>query len=294
MSRPALGNPALASLSNLDHIWRASEIGTAHTPVLSTGHPGLDAELPGGGWSGGQISEVLQPQPGLHEWRLLRPVLSPLLRATAPHGMVVLVGSPHWPHMPALTAAGLGLANLLVVDTDVHQERLWAAEQALRCRDLAALLVWLPQARADQLRRLQLASQGAHQPRPPLLFVFRPMDVQHAASPAPLRIGLRQAGAYNAAHTPGDALPGLEVQILKRRGPAREQPLLIHTAMPPVLAVRRQQSWQIPKPIPSIPPSTSPIPSPIVTPPAPLHVVDSTVTAATVMPLPVERRHMHG
>jgi protein ImuA len=277
--------PAIDHLANLDHIWRASELGTVHTPVLPTGHPGLDAELPGGGWSGGQISEVLQAQPGLHEWRLLRPVL----RATAAHGMVVLVGSPHWPHMPALTAAGLGLGNLLVVDTDVHQERLWAAEQALRCRDLAALLVWLPLARADQLRRLQLASQAAHQPRPPLLFVFRPMDVQHSASPAPLRIGIRQAALAN----PGDGVPGLEVQILKRRGPAREQPLLIHTAMPPVLAVlgkRRQQSWQMPKPIPS-----TPIPSPtapITSPPVPLHVVDSPVTA-TVMPLPVERRHMH-
>jgi protein ImuA len=288
MPRPAL--TAIADLTDLDHIWRASEIGTAHTPIQPTGHPGLDAELPGGGWSGGQISEVLQAQPGLHEWRLLRPVL----RATAARGMVVLVGCPHWPHMPALTAAGLGLASLLVVDTDVHQERLWAAEQALRCRDLAALLVWLPQARADQLRRLQLASQATHQPQPPLLFVFRPMDVQHSASPAPLRIGIRQA----AQASPGDGVPGLEVQILKRRGPAREQPLLIHTAMPPVLAVQRQQSWQNPKPIPSIPstaiPSTS-IPAATfpITPPVPLHVVDRPVTTADVVPLPIERRHMH-
>ncbi|MFZ4286476.1 translesion DNA synthesis-associated protein ImuA [Variovorax sp. HJSM1_2] len=275
-----------AALPTLDHLWRASELGVAPSIVQPTGHAVLDAELPGGGWPAGQISEVLQAQPGLHEWRLLRPVL----RATAARGMVVLVGSPHWPHMPALSAAGLGLADLLMVDTDVHQERLWAAEQALRCRDLAALLVWLPQARAEQLRRLQLASQAAHQPRPPLLFVFRPLDTQHATSPAPLRIGLRQATQAAPAGAL-ESLPALEVQILKRRGPVREQPLLIHTAMPPVLAVlgkRRQQSWQNPKPIPVITPVTNPVTSS----PPPVHVVDRPVPAS-VLPLSPERWHKH-
>ncbi|MDB5846716.1 MAG: hypothetical protein JWP29_468, partial [Rhodoferax sp.] len=204
-------------------------MGTPASFTTPSGHAGLDAELPGGGWPAGQLSEVLQAQAGLHEWRLLLPAV----RAASASGTVVLIGCPHWPNMAALAGQGLALSRVLLVDAAKPAERLWAAEQALRCRDLAALMVWLPQARPEQLRRLQFSGQAAHQPRPPLAFVFRPLAAQQDSSPAPLRLALRQS-----ASDASGALPGLEVDIFKRRGPLMAAPLCIHTAVPPVLALR--------------------------------------------------------
>ena len=208
-------------------------MGTPASFTTPSGHPGLDAELPGGGWPAGQLSEVLQAQAGLHEWRLLLPAV----RAASASGTVVLIGCPHWPNMAALAGQGIGLSRLLLVDAAKPAERLWAAEQVLRCRDLAALLVWLPHVRPEQLRRLQFSGQAAHQPRPPLAFVFRPLAAQQDSSPAPLRLALRQA-----PHHAAGALPALEIDIFKRRGPLMAAPMRIHTAMPPVLALQGNQS----------------------------------------------------
>ncbi|APW38343.1 hypothetical protein RD110_15035 [Rhodoferax koreense] len=253
----------------LDSLWRASEMGRPANVTTPSGHPGLDAELPGGGWPAGQLSEVLQAQAGLHEWRLLLPAV----RAAAAHGAVVLIGCPHWPNMAALAGHGIPLARMLVVEAERPAERLWAAEQALRCRDLAALLVWLPQARAEQLRRLQFTGQAAHQPRAPLAFVFRPLSAQQDASPAPLRLSLRLDG--RPAQAGQGALPGLEIEIFKRRGPQQAAPLRLQTALPPVLAL-----WAASQARPAVPSTTAderagridnvvPLPTPAPSPPSP-------------------------
>ena len=220
-----------AAVPILDSLWRASEMGRPASFTIPSGHPGLDAELPGGGWPAGQLSEVLQAQAGLHEWRLLLPAV----RLAAHQGTVVLIGCPHWPNMAVLASHGIPLSRMLVVEADRPADRLWAAEQTLRCRDLAALLVWLPQARAEQLRRLQFAGQSARQPRPPLAFVFRPLAAQQEASPAPLRLSVRLDGASSLAREA--TLPPLAIDIFKRRGPQLAAPLRVHTALPPVLAL---------------------------------------------------------
>jgi protein ImuA len=74
-------------------------------------------------------------------------------------------------------------------------------------------LVWLPQARAEQLRRLQMAAQAHGK----LLFVMRPVQAQSESSPAVLRL---------LASTQPDS-DTLLLHILKRRGPPLDQPLLL-------------------------------------------------------------------
>jgi len=262
----------------LDSLWRASEMGTPASFTTPSGHPGLDAELPGGGWPAGQLSEVLQAQAGRHEWRLLLPAV----RAAAASGTVVLIGCPHWPNMAVLAGQGIPLSRVLVVEAERPADRLWAAEQALRCRELAALLVWLPQVRAEQLRRLQFASQAARQARPPLAFVFRPLSARQEASPAPLRLGLQLAPQAIG----GTALPGLEIDIFKRRGPQLAAPLHIHTAMPPVMALKALRAAGQPAAMPaaSVPAPVVPVPDNVVTLPTafngPPHVVDRTLPIA--------------
>jgi len=211
---------ALRSLSNLledfgDAVWRADALACAtadNSRVLPSGHAVLDAQLPGGGWPVGALCELLQVQVGQSEWRLLLPALRTLGQTVA------LVGAPLAPFGPSLAAQGLDVRALLWVQTDALAQRLWAAEQLLRCSGVAALLLWLPDVRADHLRRLQQAAQVHAK----LLFVMRPASAQYQTSPAALRLLVGES----ALGAPCDALV-LPVQILKRRGPPLSQTLLL-------------------------------------------------------------------
>lgn len=57
-------------------VWRASQLGGGAQPVSPSGFAALDVELPGGGWPHGVLTELLLPQPGIGELRLLAPVLA--------------------------------------------------------------------------------------------------------------------------------------------------------------------------------------------------------------------------
>ncbi len=221
--------PALARHSPVDlhaihaDVWHAHALSNAPLPVLATGDAALDAQLPGGGWPIGALTEILQP-PGVHsEWRLLLPALT-----HCGQGPVVLVGAPHVPFAPALAAQGLLAQRLLWVNTAAAAARLWACEQALRCAEVHAVLAWLPQARSEQLRRLQMAAAEYSK----LLFVMRPAAAQDDASPAALRLHLQPQPQPqpqpSAEATPGALRPSadaLQLQLLKRRGPPLDRPL---------------------------------------------------------------------
>ena len=185
-------------------LWRGDQLGGAAAPVLPSGHAALDAELPGGGWPCRAVTELLQPQPSVVEWRLLGPALA---RVTAGGGTVVLVGPPKPPHPPGLAQAGIDARRLVWVCAETPAERLWCAEQLAGAADCGAVVVWLPQARPGQMRRLQLAAQRCDGP----LFACRPEAARHESSPAPLRL-----------HAACGADWRLQVRLLKRRGPAHD------------------------------------------------------------------------
>ena len=75
-------------------LWRGDQIGTPVTAVVPTGFAALDAELPGGGWPCGALTELLQPQPGVAEWRLLGDAVR---RAVTAGRTLVVVAPPHAP-----------------------------------------------------------------------------------------------------------------------------------------------------------------------------------------------------
>ncbi|MDO9196351.1 translesion DNA synthesis-associated protein ImuA [Rhodoferax sp.] len=206
-------SPLPASVAHLgEAVWRADELGCAAGATVASGHTALDAQLPGGGWPVGAVVEVLQAQSGQNEWRLLLPALR---RSSGP---VVLVGAPHVPFGPGLCAQGFEAQRLLWIRAGAPAARLWASEQALRCAKVAAVLAWLPQVRAEQLRRLQMAAQEHSK----LLFVMRPAQAIAESSPAVLRLLVSSQSAGEGA--PGDAL---QLHILKRRGPPLAQALAL-------------------------------------------------------------------
>lgn len=216
-------------------VWHASALAQSAAAVLATGDTALDAQLPGGGWPIGALTEILQPPDVHNEWRLLLPAL-----AHSGAGPVVLVGAPHAPYAPGLAAQGLAMQRLLWVCTPLAAQRLWACEQALRCAEVQAVLAWLPQARSEQLRRLQMAAAEHAK----LLFVMRPAERRDEASPAILRLHIQPlsrpaAAAWTregSADTPAphSLADGLQIQLLKRRGPPLEQPLHLQARTTPM------------------------------------------------------------
>src|SRR5437763_13293581 len=108
-------------------VWRGGAALTA-VPALATGFPDLDAELPGGGWPAGALTEILGRHEGIGELQLLLPALAAL---TSAGKRAVWLAPPHLPYAPALAAAGVDLANLVVVRAPGRHDALWAAEQAL-------------------------------------------------------------------------------------------------------------------------------------------------------------------
>lgn len=197
---PASGLPPQVEAA----VWRAAELGTPVTDVVPTGWNVLDAELPGGGWPCRSVTEVLQPQPTVCEWRLLGPALRRLVAAGQ---TIVVVGPPKRPHLPGLRHAGLDDHRFVWVQAETPAERLWATEQLVKSNACGALLSWLPQARQEQLRRLQVCAAACEGP----VILFRPDAAQHEASAAPLRLRATFGLDWE-----------LNVHILKRKGPRHE------------------------------------------------------------------------
>ena len=211
-------------------VWRGHELGGVAAPVWASGWAALDRELPGGGWPGRSLTEVLCAQFSLAEWRLLLPALRGMATAG---GAVVAVGPPLPPHPPGLMRQGLDERHLLWVQAATVPERLWVSEQLLKSKAVGAVLLWLPQVGAPQLRRLQACALGCEAP----VFVFRPEAARAQPSAAPLRVQLACAPDWS-----------LRVRLLKRRGPAHEGELQLPSVpggLAEVLTPRTQRVSQL-------------------------------------------------
>ncbi|HZV55384.1 MAG TPA: SOS cell division inhibitor, partial [Rhodocyclaceae bacterium] len=122
-------------------IWRGDRLVEAPLPAVASGFAALDAELPGGGWPRGALTELLVDGAGLGELSLLTFALAYVREAG---GWSLLVAPPHPPHAPAWAAAGVDLARLAVVSPASSRDALWAMEQALASGAPRAVVGWLP------------------------------------------------------------------------------------------------------------------------------------------------------
>lgn len=190
-------------------VWRGGAL-KSEIPRISTGYELLDEELPGGGWPTGALTEILSGQEGIGELQLVLPALAALTWAGK---RVVWLAPPHLPYAPALAAAGVDLAQLVVVRAPGRRDALWAAEQALRAGCCHALVGWFRRAGYDELRRLAVAAEAS----PAWVALFRPREAANESSPACLRLALE----------PEDI-----IHILKRRGAPAAAPLRLPLKRP--------------------------------------------------------------
>ncbi|MCO4093916.1 MAG: translesion DNA synthesis-associated protein ImuA [Acidovorax sp.] len=198
-------------------LWRGTEVNASAVRTVRTGFDALDAQLPGGGWPTHSLTEVLTPQAAFCEWRLLGRSLPALMQDG---GRLYLIAPPKQPHAGGLAQLGVTAEQVLWIDASKPVDRLWVTEQILKSGPAGAVLAWLPQARPEQLRRLQIHAQSCDAP----VFLFRPLATLADASPAPLRITVAPAQGWD-----------LEVRIAKRRGSCLDESLYL-PAMPGNLA----------------------------------------------------------
>ncbi|MFM9967214.1 MAG: translesion DNA synthesis-associated protein ImuA [Burkholderiales bacterium] len=226
--------PLSPALLNHPALWRGSDLARTRVAGISSGSVSLDAELPGGGWPVGALTEILPAHEGIGELRLLGPALATV---SSRKQYLIWVAPPYAPYAPALAAAGIDMTRLLIVRTDSERDTLWATEQALASNACGAVLTWLPtihtaratagasrsatrtlpnatghsMTRYPELRRLQLAAERGQS----LAFLFRHFECERESSPAALRIALNtQEG-------------GLAVRIFKRRGGVLNRTVLL-------------------------------------------------------------------
>jgi cell division inhibitor SulA len=206
--------PTLTSLAEVLHhglVWRAGELSRVEFPGIPTGFAGLDAELPGGGWPAGALTELLPENEGIGEVRALGPALA---RLSKDGRWLAWIEPPYLPYAPGLEAAGIDLSKVVIVRARTQQDRLWAMEQALQSGSCGAVLGWPEKVSFVQLRRLQIAAEGS----PALAFLFRPPVSARESSPAALRLHLQSIKGE------------LAVKILKRRGGPLARPILLTPA----------------------------------------------------------------
>jgi protein ImuA len=190
-------------------LWRGDALGTPVTTTIGTGFEALDVELPGNGWPCQSLTEVLQVQPSVLEWRLLAPAMRTLVDQGK---QIVIVGPPKPPHLPGLRHLGLDERHLVWIQADKPVERLWATEQLIKANAAGMLVSWLPQARQEQIRRLQVCAHSCDGP----VILCRPAAAEHEASAAPLRLQARLGIDWE-----------LHVHLLKRKGPPHEGELTL-------------------------------------------------------------------
>lgn len=200
---------SLDSLLQRSDIWRGgnfiSRQESRHS--VSSGDPRLDAQLPGGGWPLGALTELLLDQTGIGELQLLIPALAKL---TKQGHWLAWISPPYLPYAPALANSDIDLSRFLVVSDCDAGEALWAMEQALRSGVCGAVLGWMQVPRSRDMRRLQLAAETGNA----MGVLFRPQKESKQASPAALRMQLRATDK------------GLIIQIIKRRGAWATSPML--------------------------------------------------------------------
>lgn len=227
--RQALADPASIHPS----LWRASQLARPVGRTEPSGHGALDAELPGGGWPEGALTELILKEPGAGELTLLRPALAAAATRNKP---IWLVGCPLAPNAAELARDGLA-NNVRWIKVENQADALWACETILRSNALGALVAWLPRARPEAIRRLQ----GLAAATDALAFAVRTPAAAGEASAAALRLALAPA--------PGGAL---RIEILKRRGPAASAPVSLSLPRPAWLAeaqeLRAGQATETPRP----------------------------------------------
>ncbi len=218
-----------ARIRKLEGIGREAPAATGANTV-AFGIAEIDSRLPGGGLALGALHEVIADHAGAATG-FCAALLARLaaVRAGSGEDRVLWCTRPHlfdagMLYGPGLARFGLAPERVVVTECRRDADALWAMEEALRCRRLAAVLGETGNISLTGSRRLQLAAEASGVTaillRPPPRHPRLPHDVPSpsaaltrwriAAAPAPVETG------NDATQVPG--APFWRAELLRCRG----------------------------------------------------------------------------
>ncbi|MFM2044414.1 MAG: hypothetical protein RLY86_2990 [Pseudomonadota bacterium] len=178
-----------------ERVRRIEGVGGADgSAVVPLGIPDLDRALPGGGLALGALHEVVGPEVDLDSGAATAFAAVLLGRLSAGRGPVFWICRRLDLYAPGLAGYGLSPDRLVLVHVEgtgraAAADALWAMEEALRCREVGAVLAEVGELDLSASRRLQLAAEAGGVPG--LLLRLGPRRLE--ASAAVTRWSLRAA-----------------------------------------------------------------------------------------------------
>lgn len=208
---------SLHQVLNQGQVWQARGHlqDSPQNATLDTGFTALNLQLPGGGWSAGQVCELYSAHNSGH----LSLLLPALARLSQQPRWILWVGGPYFarrklqPQPAALAQAGIDIRRILLVHPKDEQQALWCMEEGLKSGHCSAVLGWPASINKAHVRRLQLAATEHHS----YCWLWPQCAPDRSGSPAALRLQLQQI-------TPQT----LQIECFKRRGLWPGQPFVIH------------------------------------------------------------------
>lgn len=190
--------------------------------VFSTGSATLDTWLPGGGLKRGQICEwVAAREAGGAGTLSMITVATAIADQTGP---VIVVDPNETFHAAGAIACGISPDRIVWCRCHNRRDSVWALDQALRCRTVAAVWSTLPWHLDDRdARRLQLAAEIG---RTPGLFVLSAAEASRPSF-APVRFHVDPVIA-----SPADGIgsrPPVDVRTVRVRMSGKRQAVLAIT-----------------------------------------------------------------
>jgi hypothetical protein len=198
----------------------------AEAEHCSSGCPALDRLLPQEGFRRGSLVEWCAAARGGGAGTL---ALLAAREACRSGGAVVVLDRRRAFYPPAAVVWGVDLSHLLIVRPREKADELWALDQALRCRAVAA--VWAPLRELDgrAFRRLQLAAEEGRG----LGLFLRPAAARDSPSWADVRLLVQPLAGEATTRTlrvevlrcrGGRAGAQVELELDERQGTVREAP----------------------------------------------------------------------
>jgi protein ImuA len=203
-----------ARLIDLRRYLAAAEgLGQAAGSVLPFGLRAIDAALPWGGLPLAALHEVESAGAGSKDGAATAFLAGILARLAPARPVLWCVRQPDL-HAPGLALAGLAAKRLLLVRARREGELLWAMEEGLRSRALAAVVGEVDALSTPASRRLQLAAENSGVTG----FVLHRSGGTASASAAVTRWRIAALPSAPVAGEPGIGRPRWRIELLRCRG----------------------------------------------------------------------------
>ncbi|HEX4112438.1 MAG TPA: damage-inducible protein [Stellaceae bacterium] len=189
-------------------------------PVLPFGVAGIDRRLPGGGLARGVLHEVSGIGPDEEDGAVPAAFIAGLCARLDPAKPVLWCLSGADLYGPGLAACGLAPERLILARARNAAELLWAMEEGLRSRGLAAVVGEIAELPGPASRRLQLAAETSGVTAFALCRVRVVRETVRAPNAAVTRWNVAPLPSLPAAGEPGLGRPRWRLDLWRARGAA--------------------------------------------------------------------------